>query len=336
MALQTIKGGFYIPDYGKGWTSEVEAWTGFTIDASGEKIAMVFKVPKTGTIAKIGFATRGVSNSQTLRVGIETVNASGDPSGTQYGGSAVGTQAAPAANTYYTVTLGTGATATRGDTVAVVIQFDGTVGNANVAYFNTNTNPNLAFPYYDNFTAAWAHNAITGGLIMHLEYDDASVEAIPHAYPVSVDTIAVTFNNGSSPDERALKFTLPNPTRVSGFWAFLDLDAAVDLVLYDSDGTTVLETQSLVAAERAGTAGSFITALFDATETLTASAVYYLAVKPTSVTNVTLKEFTVSTALIMDAFSIGQNAYLSTRADAGAWTDTTTRRPLVGLILDQL
>ena len=334
MALQTIKGGVIVPDYGRAWSDG--AWATMVIDAAGEKATFIIPVPKTGTISKVGFATRAVADSQTLRVGLETLDASGNPSGTQYGGSVVGTQAAPAANTYYTVTLGTGASATRGDLIAVVIQFDVTVGNVQIGYHNTNIGQAIHVPYLDLFTTVWTKNASHAGPITHLEYSDASVEVIPQCYPWSgSDWIAAAFNNGSTPDERALRFTLPNQTRAAGFWVQMDRDGDADVVLYDSD-STALQTTSLPAVRRGGTSYGHHTAFFPASQVLSANTVYRLAVKPTTVTNVTLYEFTVAAALIMDAFAIGQNAYLSTRALAGAWTDTTTRRSLVGLILDQL
>jgi len=36
---------------------------------------------------------------------------------------------------------------------------------------------------------------------------------------------------------------------------------------------------------------------------------------------------------MLDMLSGGQAFHFSSRADAGAWSDTTTRRPIMGLIL---
>src|SRR5688572_25458479 len=86
------------------------SFNNFWIDASGEKSSFVIQVPKTGSITHVGFRVASVSSSQTLRAGIETLSG-GAPSGSQYGGSAVGTQASPAADTFYEVALATPATA---------------------------------------------------------------------------------------------------------------------------------------------------------------------------------------------------------------------------------
>ena len=71
MALQTLNGGIWIP------VSEnvAQRVSDFQINASGEKYCVVFSVPKTGTISKIGFMTGAVANSQTLRVGLQNIGA---------------------------------------------------------------------------------------------------------------------------------------------------------------------------------------------------------------------------------------------------------------------
>jgi hypothetical protein len=64
--------------------SIVSSFVSRLIDATGEKYAAIIQIPKTGTISKIGFRTGTVTTSQTLRGGIETVDAAtGAPTGTQ-------------------------------------------------------------------------------------------------------------------------------------------------------------------------------------------------------------------------------------------------------------
>ena len=61
-----------------------------TLDADGEKEGKVFRVPKSGTISKVGWRTATVAqNTNALTVGIYTVDASGDPCSTSAYGSMV-------------------------------------------------------------------------------------------------------------------------------------------------------------------------------------------------------------------------------------------------------
>ena len=69
---------------------------------------------------------------------------------------------------------------------------------------------------------------------------------------------------------------------------------------------------------------------------MSADTTYRLAVKPTTATNVSLYSFSVNAAAIMAAFVGGTQWYQSTRTDAGAWTDSTTNCPFIGLHLSQL
>lgn len=329
MALQTIKLGLYLPEV---IPHDFDTQNILLIDASGEKAAVIVRVPKTGTISKILLKTGPVTNSQTLRISLQTVT-NGEPSGTDYGGSALGTQASPATNTTYVVSLGTAATATKGDLVAIVIEFDSTVGDLairTVNGLNQNTH-GMSFPYGIHFTASWTTNNI---MLSAFEYSDGSYESIPGVYPLDLLT-NVAYNSGSIPDERALRFDLLFSCRVAGFWFIADIDGNADIVLYE--GTTLLQTKSFTPDERRFTTPRTIyNGLFDTPQPIAKDTEYFLSLKPTSGTNIGLNYFTVNTAAVMDAFSGGQQMHLGIRADAGAWAKTTTTRPLMGLIIDQL
>ena len=323
MALQTIPGGgIFIPDYA-GWRG-LPGFNSQLIDASGERAAAIFKVPKSGTISKVGFRTGTVTTPQTLRVRLETVT-SGDPSGTLYGSSTAGTQAAPASNTFYTVALGTGATATLGDLVAAVVDFDSTVGNLNISALGFG----CIFPYTDLFTAAWVRSNWTP--VISLEYDDGSY-AYTGMMPVSTLT-QYTYASGSTPDERALQFSLPFPCRAVGCWINVDSDNPLDVVLYE--GTTSLTSISLDTNTRGLNTDAPYYLPFSTAQSLTANTTYYLSIKPTSVSNITLQYFSVSAAAVMNSFIGGTSFIEATRTDAGAWTPSTTTRPFLGVVIDQ-
>jgi len=303
-----------------------------TLDASTDKLAYVFQIPKSGNVTKIGFRTSTVTVADTLKITLQTVDSSGNPTGTLYGGSALVTQAAPASNTWYEVTLGTPAAAIQGDVVAAVIEFNSYVaGNLQITIHADGPK----FPFINqNDAAAWAHQS--GGIIMSLGYDDGSY-GMNNTLPITAFT-SQAYNSGSTPDERALKFSIPVTCRVCG--ASINIATAAganfDVVLYDTDGTTVLASVSMDGDVKGGTAMNRMVVYFPTPVTLTAGASYRLSVKPTTANSVTVIEMTVNNAAYLEAIPGGTTCILSTRTDAGAWSDTTTIRPKQGLIIDQL
>lgn len=332
MALQTIKP-TWLPN-----APRFSNWdrNAILIDAAGEKAGFVFEVPKTGTISKVGFRTNSVTTAQTLRVSLQTVGATdGHPTGTLYGGSTAGTQASPASNTFYLVTLGTGASATIGDVVAAVIEFDATVGNLFIDGLATAQagGAGVQFPYTRSYTTVWA-NESSMIPILAIEYSDGTYEYVGGAYPLAT-TFNTAFNSGSTPDERALKMNLPFSCRAIGFWWYGILDLGdCDIVLYQ--GTTALETRTLDKDFKGNNVQGFYRRRFPGSRVLSINTDYYLSIKPASTSDVTSFEATVNAAAMMDQFELGQKLTFASRTDAGAWTADTLRRPLIGLIIDQL
>lgn len=330
MAEQIVEGGLWIPHpYLKGASGP--SLQDMLIDASTEKAAGVFMAPKTGTISKVGFLTKTVTTGVTVDVRLETVSlVNGDPTGTLLGTNSNGTQVILDADddTWFTTTLTTGVAVTKGDLLAVVIANAG-AGNMNIA--NASIDRPSNFPYTDLFTAAWVKDVDIP--VFSLEYDDGSYAHSPGVWPISAKP-GTSFNTSSSPDERGLIFQMPFPFRVTGCWHHADIDAAADLVLYDSDGTTALETVSLDKDVRIGTSPRIFFLLFSGEQSLSANTNYRLVLKPTTTTNIRSEAFDVDAAAIMDAFEGGQKFHHTERTDAGAWTETTTRRPFMGLIID--
>jgi hypothetical protein len=329
MAMQEVVQAFINDSYYLG----VSGYGVSLIDATGEMAGFCIQVPKSGNIDRVGFRTGTVTTPQTLRVGIETLS-SGNPSGSQYGGSAVGTQASPATNTFYEVTLGTPATAVKGDFIAVVVQFNSTIGNLEIAGAN-NTAPNHLYPCCMEKVGAgptWAK--VVRNPCLTIRYDDGTYGNI-NCFP-GISVTEQSYSSASTPDERGLKFKLPVPVTVIGVYyrAAIGSAGTYDLVLYDSDGTTALATKTVTQVNLTGTFDDPIKIIFNSAVTLLANTFYRLVVKPTSGTAF-LYELTVNTAAMLDGWAGGQNFHLTTRTDAGAWTDTTTKRPYIGLMVSQ-
>jgi len=335
MALQTIKGGgLLLPNHFGMIRGDILDNTGPIIDATGEKVGFVFQVPKTGTIDRVCFRVRDVTTSQTLRAGLETVDATtGAPTGTQYGGSAVGTQAAPVQQTFYEVTLGTAASATAGDTVALVVQFDSTVGNLRLGQIDgLSGGPRAGIPYINHYTTAWAKSQ-SGVPLMAIRYDDGSYENIG-AMPFASRT-DTAFNSGSTPDEIGNYFTLPGPMRAAGVFAIATPTGAFDIVFYE--GSTALRTIS-VDPDVVGNAGAVEFFLrFSSPVSLTASTAYRIVFKPTTTTNISVRQLGVLSTAMLDVLPGGSDWYKTSRSDAGSWTEDNTARIWgLGILFDQI
>ena len=335
MALQTIPGGLWLPPRPSHLGVALSFSGILLIDAANEKAAAILQVRKAGTVSKISWGTRTVTTGATLDVRLETVDlATGNPSGTLLaaGSNASVVVADADDNVRFTSTLTTPVAVTRGQKVAVVIVNPAvSPGNFQISSIE-NTTIAGETPYITQFTPSWFKN--TQAPAVALEYDDGSYDVAPGCFPMSA-VASVVYANSSTPDERGLKFKVPFPCRAVGAWIWANLSGDFDIALYDSDGTTVMA--SYPGDLNVGVVFDYNRNLFlfTGTASLLKDTFYRLVLKPTTATVLGLIEFTVGAAAVMDAFEGGQNFHLTTRTDAGAWTDTTTQRPMMGLILDQ-
>lgn len=327
----------------------------FLIDAAGEKVAMIVRAPKTGTLNRAGFLLGTVTAGDTLKVSFQDVDpATGDPDGTadQYRTVAIadtdddkwiGGNSTPALGVMTSDGTDSGLkrSVTQGDLLAVVIEFDNRVnGNLNVRHFGT---PNfsrvtmMGQSYVDHYTTSWVKASVTGstacGGIVLLEYDDGSSSYIPGTLPAASFNYA-QYHINSTPDEAMLRFSLPFPAKVTGYWFGADLDGDAELFLLDSGGSVVANsTVSLDKDIRAATAGSVFGVLLANEITLAANTTYYLSLKPTTASALMLYYFNAPSNAAFGQASCGTACYWAQRVDGGAITTTDTRRPLMGLIL---
>lgn len=328
MTMQTIPGGLWIPKPWVGAINSLVTQNSESITTTTGKFAFIFRIPKTGTLSKMAFLVAAAATPATTDCRLETVSlVDGNPTGTLY---AVGANATftPSVG-WTTITLGTPPSVTAGDLVALVISATGvaisiTIGDLQIQ--------DAHFPAPARFAATWSKRSERPQ--MGLEYNDGTYGYVPDAYPVSA--VALTsYNSGSTPDEYALKFQLPFPARCAGFWCVVDGDGDFDIVLYDSDGTSVLATQSFDKDMRFSANTGLYMGRWSATASLTLSTGYWLAIKPTTATSIALPRFTYPSTAAMAATDGGANFSEASRTDAGAWSNNTTGRPICGLLFDQ-
>jgi hypothetical protein len=337
MALVTVPGGLWWPEPYPSQTGYVSLGDGVLLDASGEKLAMVFRAPKTGTLDRFEFLLGTVTQAPAsgLKCSFQNVDlATGlpdetvDENATVTSGLTTGAWVNPGS-------FSAGRAVTRGDLVAAVVEFAAwAAGDAlaldrlylsiTVAPIHTSYGPKKLGGTWDKADQPlppWA-----------LRYTDGSYALLPGGFPVSA-IVNGAFNSGSSPDELGMRFTVPFPCRLQGVLLRMipAASSTFDVVLYQD--STVVETVTTDGDVTYTAAARPILVLFDSL--LVANTLYRVVLKPTA-TSQDLFRFTVANAAIMDAFGGGQAWHQTERTDAGAWTDTTTKRPWMSLWLSQV
>lgn len=337
MTIQSISGGMWVPRQMSGIDNAPTFTNAATIDAANEKGGFVLRITAAGNISKILWGVRTVTTGATVDVRLETVDAAtGLPTGTLWAANTNGAQVVNSTDddTQFITTLTAAATVAVGDWVAVVISNPGaSFGNMLIRAMQDESMDNA---YCCQYVASWAKNDI-GSPVVGFEYDDGSYPLIEGCWPLSNAATLTTYANSSTPDVRGLYFSLPFVARVKGWWGIIDLDGPADVKLIDSDGVTALLTSSLDPDIRVNTVSGLLSGCFSGTQVLSANTVYRLVLEPTSTTNIGLNELDVSAAAVMNALHGGSLFYHTSAKNptgTGSWTNTTTKRPYLGLILD--
>jgi hypothetical protein len=300
------------------------------LTATTHKLAAVGKVPKTGNVTAVAVRAHTVTTSQQMQAGIQTVDATtGHPTGTAYGGMAVGTFT-PTAATLHEVTLGTQAAATLGDDVAVVAEFSGTAGSVAIAWLAAG---NAGNPYVDfNGTGTYAKQGATIPIVA-LKYDDGLWYPMTGALPLQAIT-DTSFGSGTNPNERGNTFSLPAPSELSGVKFAAALTGDCDVVLNGGAYSNVV--LGTCDKDVVGSTGNGrIYNLPCAKKTLAANTTYDILVRASTATALTLRQFDLSSAGMMDCYSLGQSMYLVTRNSGASRTTDTAKRAFVVPVLDQ-
>lgn len=319
-----------------------------TLDADGEYLAWVFKIPKTGTLKKIGLHLATVAVADTINVRIETVDdTTGLPTGTLYVADATGALESPGSGNGYWVAINgsTGVSVTKGDIVAVRLQLDYVDGNLVLWHSISNLSPTAVcgFPYLATYTGGTGAKLASSSIISTgLIYSDGIVQ-LPGAMFFST-VAATTFANNANPNYRGLKIVMPFTARCVGAWVYADSDAASNLILYGSDGATAMQTLAFPDSDIRSSANNTLHRyLFDTPQTLNKDSIYRLIIQPTTTTSVSISTITFlddSPYYGVDQLPLGQNAVYTTAngtpANEGSWTNDLNKRPIMGLILDAL
>jgi hypothetical protein len=325
-----------------GWTNPratvgMSIGPAFGLSASNSAVEFIFQAFEAATITRLWYRQSSVTGtSPVYQISLQGVDASGLPDGTiKASGNAKATFTPVAGNnnTGNWINLTSSYTCTRGELLAIVIAYSsGTVNASNLASFSDQVASGVleVTPYLIENTAG---TRVRSRNQMLYGYGSASVA---YGNP-ALNFTQQGFNDGSNPDEYALRFIVPatwfGSYKVAGVKALVGAPPAgssLTWTLYD--GTTALQTYTQDSDYFQGTTVTPMEILFTDTTlaTLTSGNVYRLAVKNNHASsNMTLMTQQVTANADLAAYPGGIEWYQSTRNNAGAWTDVNTTRPFV-------
>jgi hypothetical protein len=288
-----------------------------------------FNFPKDGTVTDVGFLiTVKTGTPPAYNAGLVTLDTSGRPSTSAYGGSAI-TEYTPTATGWKWATLSTPATANAGDYAAVHVYPTGTAPDAS-NYVSLSISDVSEGGIGVQFLISWAITTLA--IPMAIKYDDGSI----YGFALSSATLYASIANNTTPDELGCKFTVPAAMTIVGlrFPALsTSLTGPFDIVIYSSDDTALATTS--VADKDFEDDLSVHTIYFDPVN-LTAGATYRAVIKPTSSSSIVCSRFLFESSAAKAMFPQGENWQATERTDAGAWTDTALDIVPMSLIVSDI
>lgn len=321
--------------------NQATAFASFTaLTSTSHKLMVSGVVKQAGTISTVGFrlgtVTKGGGGTTTLTVSLQdTSTSTGKPDGTiDQSGTVTG--AALASNQWVNVTLNSGRTVAVGDRVCVVFEittieagdsiaitgftsaglqclsfvshYDGTTwGTASSAA------PNMVFNYSD---PAGTSNSFLGTLV--------ASALTSHAYNLSTTLV----------DERGIQWIPALSAKVYGIMAILNAANDFEAILYE--GTTVL-AKFISTGAMAKTSGKFCFSMpFSSPVNVSAGTTYYITIRPTTNSNVTVVSYSLDNAQHRAAWPMETEIAGADRLNqGGTWNVTTTQVYPIVPIIDQ-
>jgi hypothetical protein len=318
-------------------------FTSLALNEATDQIEYIFQAQQALVVSRLGFRYNlRAGTPPTYKISLQGVDGSGRADGTIKGGGtpASATFTPPASTawdaTWQWVNLDNTFTIARGDLLAVVIIYSsGTVDASNNSQFTAAHGTFRAqggLPYAVTFNATGSVTSRATGLAC-IGYGSTTVAA---GYPIGTQT-NVAINSGTSPNEIALFFTVPsglaNTVQVAGarLWCSSLVAATTHkLILYDTNGTSVLQTVTFDSDHIVATTNQVMEIYFtDATlASLQVGSTYRLAVQPQAATNIGIVTYDFGAAADQAAWPGGQSMQYSSKT-AGVWTELATRRPMI-------
>jgi hypothetical protein len=308
-----------------------------TVDAAGEYVAIVFMAREAMTVSHIGFRNNTVAGSPTADVRVETVDGTtGMPTGTLWATDTNIVTGTLTTNTFGLYALTASASIAVGDYVAVKIAYNSGTSFQIGSTFANSVHPLTGLPYRVINTGTPTISTLLSNLNMALGSSTTAFYSVLGVFP-STTAAASTFNSGSSPAVRGLRFKVPFTGRCVGirfsagtstgdfvYGLYSDAGSELSTSNHTHDGTNMI-TSAAVGLEL----------YFDNPVTLTADTWYRVRIAPSSVTDTAHTLITLPSADYIEATGFGANAHYTTFS--GTWDDSATNQvPLINLLFDQL
>ncbi len=169
-----------------------------------------------------------------------------------------------------------------------------------------------------------------------LEYSGGDIFPVMGAFPAIIELL-ITFNNTDNPNIIGNKFRVSVPMTISGVRGFIDLDGDTNIVLYDSDETSVLGTATFDKDVRGQASFGSSVAYFASDINLAKDTDYRVVFAPQSATDIRIPSYVAQD----DGANKGLDGLhggiswikTSTNNPAGGWTDDDTDIITLGLIV---
>jgi hypothetical protein len=298
------------------------------VSSSTTKAGACYLVPKDGNLRFIGFDCTAVSGSPALDVRAETVSAE-LPSGSLWATNTNAAYSPTLTSSFVWIQLTADAVVTAGQQIAAVVGYtSGT--SATIAL--------RAIGIYDNVqtilsrpvamsAGAWAVTQGIPGICF--KYDDGTI--LRGGYPVS-SFASSSYNSGSSPNERATRFTAPAAVTLVGARLLLQISnttATFSVNVYSGTSTSPIAggTVTVAAAQYVDSQIGLADVSFMPPITLTLGQQYALSVKATNGSNITSYRALFPSTAERDV-CLGE-ATSDTRAGSSWLGETTTTSEMI-------
>lgn len=322
------------------------AGTALLLDAADETAWAVYSIERSGggSITHVHSRTGTVTTPGTNDIRIETVDASGNPSGTLWGTTTNGAQAYTTSNTHHRTALTLSATVAIGDMIAVLSKSPTvSFGNLNLVRSTVAVPPSRGFPYPGG--PGLTTKIDLSGTFFALEYSDGVFEAPAYVLPGACLPASFSISTSTSPDEVGNHFTPTATLRCTGWWLHGGIAGGANyrMQLYAASSNTPLATATMLAAHTSSAAARLLHGAWDdvsAGITLTAGTAYRVAFLPTTATSATIYRITGYNNAFFDPMGLpgaqesSRNRSSTTDPDSAAWTETSTQRAQLGIIID--
>jgi hypothetical protein len=298
--------------------------------------ALVSAAREAMAISHVGFRSGAVAGSPTVDCRIETVDASGNPSGTLWPSSGNGVTPTVAANTWILQALGATANIAAGQVFALMVKLNaGTslvvqrLGNLRQSVMN--------LPYEVTNVSGSAVKQRPVGYKMLI----AGSNAVTYYNILNAAALTTLTNNTiASGNARGLRFQVPFKCRCVGIRHYQGTGVGdYNAVMYDNSGTPVELSSSSTAypgVDSVANAGGNHYSFFDNPVTLNPGTWYRAVLEATTATAVNTYTATLPSALYRSSWAGGVNQHYTFRT-SGTWDDTHTAEiPLMDILIDQL